>query len=34
LKRVISYRKVEGVPLVVTASESFDEVLAPWHDLV
>lgn len=32
--RIISYRKVEGVPLVVTASESYDDVLAPWHDLV
>jgi signal transduction histidine kinase len=32
--RVVSYRKVEGVPLVVTASETFDDVLAPWHELV
>ncbi len=34
IHRIVSYRKIEGVPLVVTASESFDEVLTPWRDLV
>lgn len=34
IRRIVSYRKIEGVPLVVTASESVEEVLTPWRDLV
>ena len=34
IHRIVSYRKIEGVPLVVTASESFDEILTPWRELV
>lgn len=34
IRRITSYRKVEGAPLVVAVSESYDEVLAGWRDMV
>lgn len=34
IRRIFSYRRIEGVPLVVTTSETFDDILTPWHDLV
>jgi signal transduction histidine kinase len=33
-RRIVSYRQVQGVPLVVTTSEAYDDVLAPWYELV
>jgi two-component system cell cycle sensor histidine kinase PleC len=33
ITRIISYRRVEGAPLVVAVTESYDEVLAGWHEL-
>jgi PAS domain S-box-containing protein len=34
VRRITSYRKIEGAPLVVAVSESYDEVLADWRKLV
>jgi signal transduction histidine kinase len=34
VRRITSYRKVEGAPLVVAVSESYDEVLAGWRRMV
>ena len=34
VRRITSYRRVEGAPLVIAVSESFDEVLREWHALV
>ncbi|MGE5539609.1 MAG: ATP-binding protein [Gemmatimonas sp.] len=34
VRRITSYRKVDGAPLVIAVSESYDEVLAPWYELV
>jgi signal transduction histidine kinase len=34
VRRITSYRRVDGAPLVIAVSESFDEVLREWHALV
>jgi PAS domain S-box-containing protein len=32
--RIVSYRKLDGLPLVVLVSESYEHVLAGWRELV
>jgi PAS domain S-box-containing protein len=34
VRRIASYRKVDNVPFVIAVSESYDEVLSRWHELV
>ncbi|HTI03679.1 MAG TPA: ATP-binding protein, partial [Gemmatimonadales bacterium] len=34
VRRITSYRKVEGAPLVIGVAESYDEVLKGWRELV
>jgi two-component system, sensor histidine kinase and response regulator len=34
VRRMTSYRRVEGAPLVVAVSEAYDEILSSWQDLV
>jgi signal transduction histidine kinase len=34
VERIVSYRKVEGAPLIVAVTESDDEVLSGWRELV
>lgn len=32
LRRIISYRKVQGAPLVLAVAESYEDALAPWRE--
>jgi PAS domain S-box-containing protein len=34
IARIVSYQKVEGAPLVVAVTESYDEILSGWYELV
>ena len=34
MRRITAYRKVDGAPLIIAVSESYDEVLAPWREMV